>query len=162
MTNRVRTFRATIRQMAALSATSLEVVGHYAAAREAATNGKFEEALASYRKPVGLDPKPRQWLPGRYGQCFAEQLRNLQDAEIPAEEALRYLDNTIGARERYTITRGASGLPDGRLSTMRERNLQRANARYPAGRCGLQQPGAVSLSYLRRMPEALNVRCGAW
>ena len=43
--------------MASLSATSLDVVRHYAAAQEASSNNRFEEARASLLKAVELDPK---------------------------------------------------------------------------------------------------------
>ena len=43
--------------MASLSATSLDVVRLYAAAQDAASNGKFEEARQQALKAVELDPK---------------------------------------------------------------------------------------------------------
>ena len=88
--------------MASLSATSLDVVRHYAAAQEAASNGKFDEALQRASKAVELDPKF-----GVGYQLLAVASRNqgkLQDAEKYINEALRYLDG-MTERERYT-TRG--------------------------------------------------------
>ena len=40
-----------------VSTSSLDVVGHYAAAVEAQATGRFEEARQSYQKAVELDPK---------------------------------------------------------------------------------------------------------
>jgi tetratricopeptide (TPR) repeat protein len=87
---------------ASLSATSLEVLRHYSAGREASSTGKFDEARRSYAKAVELDPKF-----GIGYQSLATlslNLGNLQDAEKYFKEALRYLDS-MTERERYT-TRG--------------------------------------------------------
>ena len=88
--------------MASLSTTSLEVLHQYAAAREASSNGRLEEARGSYAKAVELDPKfgiGYQALAG-----VLQNMGNLQDAEKYVKEALRYLDG-MTERERYT-TRG--------------------------------------------------------
>ena len=88
--------------MASLSATSLDVVRHYAAAQEAASNNKFEEARQSASKAVELDPKF-----GIGYQLLAVASRNLgklQDAEKYINEALRHLDG-MTEREQYS-TRG--------------------------------------------------------
>jgi len=88
--------------MASLSATSLGVVREYAAAQNAASNGRFDEALASARRAVELDPKF-----GIGYQLLAVASRNLgrvQDAERYSSEALRYLDG-MTERERFS-TRG--------------------------------------------------------
>jgi eukaryotic-like serine/threonine-protein kinase len=88
--------------MASLSATSLAVVQHYAAAQEAASNNRFEEARASALRAVELDPKF-----GVGWQILAVVSRNLgqlQDAQKYIEEALRHL-NGMTERERFT-TRG--------------------------------------------------------
>ena len=84
--------------MQTLSTTSLEVVRHYAAALEASTNNKFEEARQSFSKAVELDPKF-----GVGYQGLAAMSRNLgkpQDAEKYIKEALRYLDG-MTERERF-------------------------------------------------------------
>ena len=88
--------------MASLSATSLEVLRHYSAGREASSTGKLDEARRSYAKTVELDPKF-----GIGYQALATlslNLGNRQDAEKYFKEALRYLDS-MTERERYT-TRG--------------------------------------------------------
>ena len=84
--------------MQTLSTTSLEVVRHFAAALEASTNNKFDEAFQSFSKTVELDPK---FGAGYVG--MAAMSRNLgkpQDAEKYSKEALRYLDG-MTERERY-------------------------------------------------------------
>ena len=86
--------------MASLSATSLDVVGHYAAAQEAASKGQFEAALQSALKAVELDPEF-----GIGYQLLAAHSRNLgrvQDARKYIDEALRYLDG-MTERERYGV-----------------------------------------------------------
>lgn len=88
--------------MASLSATSLEVVRNYAAAMEAASNAKFEEARQSIFRAVELDPNF-----GIGYQVLAVASRNLgqvQDAEKYINEALRHLDG-MTERERFS-TRG--------------------------------------------------------
>ena len=88
--------------MASLSATSLDVVRHYAAAMESASNNKFEDARQSISKAVELDPKF-----GIGYQVLAVASRNLgqlQDAEKYINEALRHLDD-MTERERFS-TRG--------------------------------------------------------
>jgi serine/threonine protein kinase/tetratricopeptide (TPR) repeat protein len=88
--------------MASLSATSLDVVRHYAAAQDAASNSRFEDARQSLLRAVQLDPKF-----GVGYQLLAVASRNLgrmQDAEQYINEALRYLDG-MTERERLS-TRG--------------------------------------------------------
>ena len=88
--------------MTTLSATSLDVVGQYAAAQEAASNNKFEEAIQHATRAVELDPKF-----GIGYQILAYSSRNIgktQDAEKYINEALRYLDG-MTERERFS-TRG--------------------------------------------------------
>ena len=88
--------------MASLSATSLDVVRHYAAAQEASSNNRFEEARQNLLKAVEVDPKF-----GVGYQLLAVQSRNLgqlQEADKYINEALQYLDG-MTERERYS-TRG--------------------------------------------------------
>jgi serine/threonine protein kinase/Flp pilus assembly protein TadD len=88
--------------MASLSATSLDVVRHYAAAQEASSNGRFEDARADLLKAVEIDPKF-----GVGYQLLAVLSRNLgqlQAADKYINEALKYLDN-MTERERLS-TRG--------------------------------------------------------
>src|SRR5207247_1137193 len=95
---------AQIFTMANLSATSLDVVRLYAAAQEAASNGKFTDAIQNAAKAVELDPKF-----GVGYQVLAAQSRNLgktADAEKYITLALSHLDG-MTERERYS-TRGLS------------------------------------------------------
>jgi eukaryotic-like serine/threonine-protein kinase len=88
--------------MASLSATSLDVLRHYSAGREASSLGKFDEARRSYANAVNLDPKF-----GIGYQALATlsmNLGNQQDADRYFKQALQYLDS-MTERERYT-TRG--------------------------------------------------------
>jgi serine/threonine protein kinase/tetratricopeptide (TPR) repeat protein len=89
--------------MANLSATSLEVVGHYAAARDAGSNNKYEEALRRYARAVELDPKFGIGYQGMAGVSL--NLGNQQDAEKYIKEALRFLDG-MTEHERYTTRAG--------------------------------------------------------
>ncbi len=83
--------------MASLSATSLDVVRHYAAAQEASSNNRFEEARANLLKAVEVDPKF-----GVGYQLLAVQSRNLgqlAEADKYINQALQYLDG-MTERER--------------------------------------------------------------
>ena len=88
--------------MRSLSTTSLDVVSEYAAAVEAQSKGKFEEARQSYLKAVELDPKFGLGYQGL--AAMSRNLGRLEDAEKYAKEALRYLDG-MTERERFA-TRG--------------------------------------------------------
>ena len=89
--------------MANLSATSLDVVRDYAAAREAGSNNKYEEAMQNYSKAVELDPKFGIGYQGMAGVSL--NLGNQQDAERYITEALRHLDG-MTQHERYTTRAG--------------------------------------------------------
>ena len=81
-----------------LSATSLDVIRHYAAAMGAMSNGKFEDALRSYSKAVELDPK---FGIGYQGMAVASRgLDRQQDAEKYIKQALEQVDG-MTERERY-------------------------------------------------------------
>jgi tetratricopeptide (TPR) repeat protein len=88
--------------MRSVSTSSLEVVSHYAAAVEAQSRGKFEEAQQSYLKAVELDPKF-----GLGYQGLATNSRNLDrpdDANKYIKQALQYIDSMTD-REKLA-TRG--------------------------------------------------------
>ncbi len=89
--------------MASLSATSLDVVGHYAAGREAGSHNRYEEARRSYSRAVELDPKFGIGYQALAGVSL--NLGNQQDAEKYIREALRYLEG-MTERERYTTRAG--------------------------------------------------------
>ena len=88
--------------MRSLTTSSLDVVKYYAAAVEAQSQGKIEDARQNYLKAVELDPKF-----GLGYQGLAVTSRNLgriEDADKYIKEALRYLDGMTD-RERLA-TRG--------------------------------------------------------
>ena len=88
--------------MTSLSATSLDVVRHYVAGMEAASNNRQEEARQQFAAALEKDPK--------FGIAYtslAASLRNLgrpQEAEKYLNDSLRYLDG-MTERERLS-TRG--------------------------------------------------------
>jgi eukaryotic-like serine/threonine-protein kinase len=85
--------------MRSLSTGSLEVLSLYAAAVDAQSKGKFEEALQSFSKAVQLDPKFGLGYQGM--AIMSRNLGRLQDAEKYAKEGLQYLDN-MTERERFS------------------------------------------------------------
>ena len=88
--------------MTNLSATSLDVVRLYAAAQEAASKNKFEEAKQNALKAVALDPN--FGVGYQVAAAASRTLHNQQDADKYSAEALRHLDG-MTERERYS-TRG--------------------------------------------------------
>jgi tetratricopeptide (TPR) repeat protein len=136
--------------MGSLSASSLDVVRHYSAAQDAASNGRFEEARQNALQAVELDPKF-----GVGYQVLAVASRNLgrlQDAEKYSAEALRYLD-TMTERERYS-TRGFWYRVSNDWANCVNEYGQMV-ARYAADVVGLNQH-ALCLTQLRRFPEAVD------
>ena len=136
--------------MASLSVTSLDVVRLYVAAREALSNGRFEEARQGALKAVELDPKF-----GIGYQLLAVASRNLgrrQDAEKYINEAVRYLDG-MTERERYS-TRGMFYRVTG--------DYQQCVKEYGdliarnAANVTAHNQRALCLVELRNMPEALD------
>jgi eukaryotic-like serine/threonine-protein kinase len=88
--------------MRSLSATSLDVVRHYAAAQDAGANGKFDDARAEALKAIDIDRKfgiGYQML-----AVAARNVGNLQESEKYINEALKHVDS-MTEREKYT-TRG--------------------------------------------------------
>src|SRR5262249_46638186 len=84
------------------SATSLEVVRAYAAAAEALSKSKWDEAFQNFNNSVRLDPN---FGLGYAGMAIASRnLDKQQDAEKYIKEAVRHLDG-MTERERYR-TRG--------------------------------------------------------
>jgi serine/threonine protein kinase/tetratricopeptide (TPR) repeat protein len=135
--------------MASLSATSLDVVRHYAAGQEASSNNRFEEARASFLKAVEVDPKF-----GVGYQLLAVQSRNLgqlQEADKYINEALRYLDG-MTERERYS-TRGMYYRLTGDYPQC-VKEYGEMIARYAADVTGHNQR-ALCLSFLRDLKGAV-------
>jgi eukaryotic-like serine/threonine-protein kinase len=90
--------------METLSATSLDVVHDYAAAMDALSNSRFEEALRGFSKTVARDPN---FGLGYAGMAVASRnLDRQQDAQRYMQEAVRHLDG-MTERERLR-TRGLS------------------------------------------------------
>ena len=124
--------------MASLSATSLDVVRHYAAAQEAASNNKFEDARQNASKAVELDPNF-----GVGYQLLSVASRNLgklQDAEKYINEALKHLDG-MTEREKYS-TRGFYYRVAGDWPQVRE-GIRRADRPLRGGRGRAQPARAV-------------------
>jgi tetratricopeptide (TPR) repeat protein len=84
--------------MRSVSATSLEVVREYAAAVEAQSSGKYEEAQQHFSKALEREPKFGLAYLGLAG--ISRNLGRQEDAEKYAKEALRYLDG-MTERERF-------------------------------------------------------------
>jgi serine/threonine protein kinase/tetratricopeptide (TPR) repeat protein len=136
--------------MRSVSASSLAVVGHYAAAVEAQAGGRFEDARQSYQKAVDLDPTF-----GLGYQGLAATTRNLgqlDESDRYINEALRYIDG-MTARERLA-TRGF-------YYRLKGDNRKCADeygallASYPADSVARNQR-AVCLAKLRDMRGATN------
>jgi eukaryotic-like serine/threonine-protein kinase len=141
---------AQIFAMASLSATSLDVVRHYAAAQEAASNNRFEEARQRLSKAVELDPTF-----GVGYQLLAVVARNLgqlQDAERYINEALRYL-NGMTERERFS-TRGFYFRVTGDYQQC-VKEYGEMIARFAADVTGRNQL-ALCLTQLRNMRQAVE------
>lgn len=87
---------------ASLSAASLGVMSQYAAGREAAASGKFEEARQHYLKAIQIDPN--FGIGYQALGALSINVGAIQDADMYFKEALRHLDG-MTERERFT-TRG--------------------------------------------------------
>jgi tetratricopeptide (TPR) repeat protein len=136
--------------MASLSATSLDVLRHYAAAREASSNGNFEDALRSYGKTVELDPK---FGIGYQGLATVSlNLGKLQDADKYFKEALSHLDG-MTERERYN-TRGVYYRLTGDFQQC-EKEYTDLIARFD-GDVLAHNNLALCSAFLRNMPKALK------
>jgi serine/threonine protein kinase/thioredoxin-like negative regulator of GroEL len=136
--------------MASLSATSLEVVGQYAAGREAASNNRYDEARRSYLKAVGLDPKF-----GIGYQALANvslNQANQPDAEKYIREAMRYVTG-MTQHERYT-TRAAFYRITGDYRQC-QKEYSDLLAAYPAD-IAAHNNLAICWANLRNFPKALD------
>jgi tetratricopeptide (TPR) repeat protein len=136
--------------MASVSATSLDVIRYYAAAREAASNNKLEEARANYAKAIELDPK--FGIGYQALSTLSQNLGNMQDADKYINEALRHLDG-MTERERYT-TRGLFDFLTGDYQQC-VKEYSDLIASYPAD-VAAHNNLALCLSSLRKMPEAVE------
>ena len=134
--------------MRSVSTSSLAVLGHYAAAVEAQSLGRFEEARQSYQKAVDLDPEF-----GLGYQGLAVMARNLsrpEESKAYIEKALEYVDKMTD-REKMA-TRGFYYRMIGDNQQCAE-EYQRLLAQYKADSVAYNQR-AVCLAKLRNMREA--------
>jgi serine/threonine protein kinase/tetratricopeptide (TPR) repeat protein len=133
-----------------LSTTSLEVVRHHAAAMEAQSYNKLDEALQSYQKAVELDPKF-----GIGYQGMASTLLNLgkrQEAVKYVNDALRHVDS-MTERERFS-TRGLYYvLTDDYKACVKE--FGDLVSRFPASPAAHNNL-AMCLSHVRELPKAAD------
>ena len=83
-----------------LSTTSMDVARYYAAASEAQSNTKYEDARQSYLKTVELDPNFGLGYQGL--ASMSANLGRLEDAEKYSAEALKHLDG-VTERERLAV-----------------------------------------------------------
>jgi eukaryotic-like serine/threonine-protein kinase len=136
--------------MRSVSASSLAVVGHYAAAMEAQATGRLEDARQSYQKAVDLDPTF-----GLGYQGLAVTTRNLgqlAESDRYIAEAIRYIDG-MTPREAFA-TRGLSyRLKGDNLKCAAE--YAALLAKYPADSVAHNQR-AICLAKLRNMREATS------
>jgi serine/threonine protein kinase/tetratricopeptide (TPR) repeat protein len=136
--------------MTSLSATSLDVVRHYVAGMEAASNNRQEEARQQFAAALEKDPK--------FGIAYtslAASLRNLgrpQEAEKYLNDSLRYLDG-MTERERLS-TRGYFYLA-GRDYQLCVKEYGELIARYSADVVGRNQR-ALCMTKLRDMRGAVD------
>ena len=136
--------------MTTLSTTSLDVVRHHAAAMEASSNNKFEEALQSFQKAVELDPKFGIGYQGM--AAMSMNLSRRRDAEKYIGEAIRRVDG-MTERERYQ-TRGVYYLFTGDYKAC-VKEFGDQLVRYPASP-DAHTVLALCLTYLRDMSKAVD------
>ena len=136
--------------MRSVSASSLDVVSHYAAAVEAQAKGRFEDARQSYLKAVELDPEF-----GLGYQGLAVMSRNLgrpEDSDKYIKQALRYIDG-MTERERF----GTRGFYYRLIGDNQQcaKEYGESLLRYPADSVGHNQRAAC-LAKLRDMRGAMR------
>ncbi len=136
--------------MDTLSATSIEVVRDYAAAMDALSRSRFDEARQGFERAVTRDPT--------FGLAYAGMAiasRNLddqQDAEKYVKEAVRHLDG-MTERERYR-TRGLFYyLTSDYQACVRE--YGDLITRF-SGDAAARNNLALCLTYLRELPRAVD------
>ena len=136
--------------MASVSAASPEVLQNYAAAREASSNLKYDDASAYYAKTIELDPKFGIGYQGL--AALARNQNHLDEAQKYITEALKYLDG-MTERERYA-TRGLYYTLTGDYQQC-SKEYDDLIARYPVDVLAHNNL-ALCLSFLRNMPKAVN------
>ena len=136
--------------MKSLTTASMEVAAHYAAAIEAQSNTRFEEARESFLKTVELDPNFGLGYQGL--ALVSRNLGNLQDAEKYTAEALKHLDG-MTERERFAI-RASYYMNTGDFQQC-VKEYGELIAQYAADASGHNNRG-LCLSKLRNMREAAD------
>jgi tetratricopeptide (TPR) repeat protein len=136
--------------MRAISTTSFEVASHYAAAVEAQSQAKYEEALREFAKTVELDSAFGLGYQGM--ATMSRNLGRLQDAEKYASDALKYLAKMTD-RERLQI-RGLYAIRTGDYNQC-IKEYGDLIARYPAD-FGAHNQRAYCLSKLQDMRGAVE------
>jgi Flp pilus assembly protein TadD len=141
---------AQIFAMKSLTASSLDVVTHYAAAVEAQSKGKMEEARQEYLKAVALDSKFGLGYQGL--AVMSRNLGHIADANKYIKEALRYLDG-MSDRERL----GTRGYYDRLIGDNQQCASEYGEllARYPADITAHNQR-AGCLQKLRKLGDAVS------
>jgi serine/threonine protein kinase/Flp pilus assembly protein TadD len=136
--------------MASLSATSLDVVAHWVAGRDAASRNNYDEALKHYSKAVELDPK---FGLGYAGLANVSANRsNPADAEKYIKEAVRHV-GSMTERERYTARGGLFRLTGDYRQCVRE--YSELLASYPAD-VAAHNNLAICLANLREFAKAFD------
>jgi tetratricopeptide (TPR) repeat protein len=136
--------------MRSISATSLEVVRLYAAALDAQSDGKYEEARQNALKAVQLDPE--------FGMGYSllggmsRNLGNLQDAEKFSSQALSYLDG-MTERERFAARGFYYRVAGDHQQCVKEYGDMTA---LFAADVGAHNQRALCLSKLRKMRESVD------
>ena len=136
--------------MKSLSTTSMDVASHYAAAIDAQSNNKFEEARQNFLKTVELDPNFGLGYQGL--ALMSRNLGKLEDAQKYTAEALRHLEGMTD-RERFAI-RGSYYLNTGDYQQC-VKEYGELISQYAADAVAHNQR-ALCLSKLRNMREAVD------
>jgi serine/threonine protein kinase/tetratricopeptide (TPR) repeat protein len=136
--------------MVSISATSPEVLRSYAAARDASSNLKYDEARVHYAKAIELDPKFGIGYQG-LAALARNQGRN-EEALKYVTEALRYVDG-MTERERYT-TRGLYYTLTGDYPQC-VKDFGDLLAKYPVDVLAHNNL-ALCLTYVRNIPKAVD------
>src|SRR6266853_3046222 len=136
--------------MKSLSTTSMAVATQYAAAIEAQSNNKFDDARQHVLKAVELDPNFGLGYQGL--ALMSRNLGKLQDAEAYTTEALRHLQG-MTERERFAV-RGSYYMVTGD-SQQCVKEYGDLIAQYAADAVA-HNNRALCLSKLRKMGEAVD------
>jgi eukaryotic-like serine/threonine-protein kinase len=136
--------------MRSVSASSLEVIGHYAAAVQAQSNLRFEEARDSYAKAVAIDPEFGLGYQGL--AVMSRNLGRIDEAEKYIQQALRYLDS-MTERERL----GTRGFYYRMIGDNQRcaKEYEELVAKFPADTVGHAQR-SVCLAAMKNMREAVT------